>query len=191
MFEELKNKLSLDAQIWEEYLGSFKRIEVPAKTVLLNEGDFAHQLFLIEKGSVRAWHNHDGKDVTAQFFFENSSVSSIESLRKDIASPVSLETIESSVIWKIEKKELNKIIAEIKEIPRLRDMLIDAVFERTFDYIKQFSTFIRDSPQQRYLNLLNDHPHIVQRVPQHYIASYLGISSVHLSRIKNKLIKGK
>lgn len=191
MFEQLKDKLSLDAQVWEEYMGSFNRIEVPAKTILLHEGEVAHRLFLIEKGCIRVWHNHDGKDVTTQFFFENSSVSSIESLKKDIPSSVTIETIEPSIIWKVEKLELTRIIFEIKEIPRLSDMLIDAVFERTFDYIKQFSTFIRDSPEQRYLNLLNHHPNIVKRVPQHYIASYLGISSVHLSRLKNKLAKAK
>ena len=191
MFEQLKYKLSPDAQIWVEYKEYFTRIEVPAKTNLLKEGEIAHKLFLIEKGCIRVWHNYDGKDITCQFFFENSTVSSIESLKKDIPSPITIETVEACILWWINKKDLNKIIEEIKEIPKLRDILIDAVFERTFDYIKHFSTFICDSPEQRYLHLLQDHPQIVQRIPQHYIASYLGISSVHLSRIKNKLTKSK
>jgi hypothetical protein len=45
-------------------------------------------------------------------------------------------------------------------------------------------SFIRDSPKQRYQELLRHSPRVVQRVPQHYIASYLGISTVHLSRVK-------
>ena len=61
------------------------------------------------------------------------------------------------------------------------------MFERTFHYMQHFLSFIRDTPQERYLNLLNQKPHIIQRVPQHYIASYLGISTVHLSRIKKKI----
>ena len=191
MLEQDPSKLSIGAQIWMTYKTCFTRLEVPAKTVLLQEGDVAHQLFLIEKGCLRAWHNHDGKDVTGQFFFENESVSSIESLRKDIPSQITIEAIEPSVVWWINKKDLNRIIEQIKEIPKQRDLLFDAVFERTFDYIKSFSTFIRDSPQQRYLNLMKDRPKIVQRVPQHYIASYLGISTVHLSRIKNKLARNR
>ena len=191
MLEKDLSKLSVGTQIWATYKSAFTRMEVLPKTVLLKEGDIAHQLFLIEKGCLRAWHNHDGKDVTGQFFFENESVSSIESLRKDIPSQITIESIEPSVLWWIDKQNLNRIIEEIKEIPKQRDMLFDAVFERTFDYIKSFSTFIRDSPQQRYLNLMKDRPQVVQRVPQHYIASYLGISTVHLSRIKNKLARNK
>ncbi len=84
-----------------------------------------------------------------------------------------------------------KIIAEISEMPAIREKFIDAIFERTFDYMKHFFSFIKDTPRQRYLNLIMDKPQVVQRVPQHYIASYLGVSTVHLSRIKSKLAKQK
>ena len=116
-------------------------------------------------------------------------VASIESFRKKIPSPVTIETIEPGIIWWIHKKDIDRIIEEIKEIPELRDKLINTIFERTFDYMKHFFSFIKDTPTQRYLNLIKEKPQIVQRVPQHYIASYLGISTVHLSRIKNKLAK--
>ncbi len=56
----------------------------------------------------------------------------------------------------------------------------------------EFVSFIRDTPEQRYQNLLNDRPHIVQRVPQHYIASYLGISrGSPLKRIKSGVLREK
>jgi hypothetical protein len=64
---------------------------------------------------------------------------------------------------------------------------MDISFERQRHYMNEFLSRIRDTPLQRYMNLLKERPHIVKRVPQHYIASYLGITSVHLSRIKNKL----
>jgi hypothetical protein len=57
--------------------------------------------------------------------------------------------------------------------------------------MKHFFSFIKDTPAQRYINLIKDKPHVVKRTPQHYTASYLGISTVHLSRIKNKLAKKK
>ena len=65
------------------------------------------------------------------------------------------------------------------------------LFQRTFDYMKYFVSFIKDSPTQRYLNLIEERPQIIQRVPQHYIASYLGVTTVHLSRIKSKLVHKK
>jgi len=189
MFEQHKNKFPLDDDKWLDYISCFKRIQIPAKTVLLKEGEISRKLFLIKKGCIRAWFNNNGKDVTFQFFFENNTVASVESFRKRILSPVTIETIEPTTLWYINKKDIDRIIAEITGIPALREKFIDAIFERTFDYMKHFFSFIKDTPQQRYLNLIKERPQIVKRVPQHYIASYLGISSVHLSRVKNQLTK--
>jgi len=191
MFISFRNKFLPEGDKWDSYIHCFKRIEVPAKTILLKEGEISKKMFLIEKGCIRVWYNNNGKDITSQFFFENEMVSSIESFRKGIPSLTAIETIEPAIIWWIHKKDLNRIIEEIKEIPRLRDMFINTIFERTFDYMKYFFSAIKDTPQQRYLNLIKERPQVIKRVPQHYIASYLGISTVHLSRIKSKLAKGK
>jgi len=189
MFEQFRNKFPFDDKKWGDYISCFKRIEVPARTVLLYEGEVSKKLFLIESGCLRVWFNNNGKDITFQFFFENNVVASVESFRKNIPSVVTIETIEPSVIWWMHKKDIDRIIEEIKNIPALRDAFINAIFERTYDYMKHFFSSIKDTPQERYLSLLKEKPQIVQRIPQHYIASYLGISTVHLSRIKNKLTR--
>lgn len=189
MFDQFRNKFLLTDEKWIEYTNSFNRIEVPSKTVLLEEGEISKKLFIIEKGCIRVWFNNNGKDLTTQFFFENQSVASIESFMKKNPSQVVIETIEPSVIWWIHKQDLDTILEEIKTIPELRDRLINMLFQRTFDYMKYFVSFIKDSPAQRYLSLIQERPQIVQRVPQHYIASYLGVTTVHLSRIKSKLLQ--
>jgi len=191
MFDQFRNKFPLDDLKWNEYTSYFNRLEVPAKTILLEEGEISKKLFVIEKGCIRVWFNNNGKDLTTQFFFENQNVASIESFIKKLPSPVFIETIEPSVLWWIDKNDIDIILEEIKEIPELRDLFIDKIFQRTFDYIRHFVSFIKDSPSQRYLNLIEENPQIVQRVPQHYIASYLGVSTVHLSRIKSKLLQKK
>jgi CRP-like cAMP-binding protein len=191
MFDQFKKIFPLDEAHWNNYTSCFKRIAVPAKTVLLKEGEISKKLFMIEKGCARVWFNNNGKDITFQFFFENNTVASIESFRKRSPSPVVIETIEPSVLWWIHKKDVDRIVAELSEIPAWRNLFVDALFERTFDYMKHFFSFIKDTPAQRYLNLVEQRPQIVKRIPQHYIASYLGISSVHLSRIKNKMLKNK
>lgn len=191
MFEKFRSKFPIDDDKWNDYLSCFNRIEIPSKTVLLREGDIPKKMFLIEKGCIRVWYNNKGKDITSQFFFENNVVASIESFRKNTRSPVTIETIEPSIVWWIHKKDADKIIEEIKSIPPLRDLFINTIFERTFNYMKYAFSFIKDSPQERYLNLIKEKPQIVLRVTQHYIASYLGITKVHLSRIKGKLAKNK
>ena len=82
---------------------------------------------------------------------------------------------------------MEKILNDINEIPEMRGQMLDIAFNRQFHYMKHFLSFIKDTPTQRYLNLIKENPQIVQRVPQHYIASYLGITPVSLSRIRNKI----
>lgn len=187
----VRNKYLLSDTLWERFSDRFHHIQVVAKEVLLEEGAVAQKMFFIEKGCVRGWYNKDGKEITIQFFFENDSVSSIESFRKEIPSRITLETLEPTTLRWLYKKDFCKIIEEIKDDHPLLDRFIDAIFERTYTYIDHFFSFLKDTPEERYLKLLEEKPQIIQRVPQHYIASYLGISKVHLSRIKSKIARNK
>jgi CRP-like cAMP-binding protein len=189
MFEHIKDRFPFHQNKLKKFAGNFQLIEVPTKTILLKEGEISYNAYFIEKGIVRALYNNDGKDVTFQFFMENSMFSSLESFKKGLPSMVSFETIEPCILWKIDKPEAEKILEEIYENPDLRTQFMDSLFERTFDYMKHFFSFIKDTPQQRYISLTKERPEIIKRVPQHYIASYLGITTVHLSRIKSKILK--
>jgi DNA-directed RNA polymerase specialized sigma subunit len=80
---------------------------------------------------------------------------------------------------------------ELSYEPAMMPVLLKIAASRQTHYINEFVSFIRDTPEQRYQHLLSTRPHIIQRIPQHYIASYLGVSTVHLSRIKSKIAKGQ
>jgi len=189
MFDLIKDKFPLLKDKWDEFVSYYHQIEVPAKTVLLKEGEISQKAWLIEKGCLRAWFNNNGKDVTFQFFFENTAVSGAESFRKNIPSFFTIESIEPSILHWIHKKDLDKIMGEMDQIPEMKNNMLDIAFERQYHYMKHFLSFIKDTPEQRYLNLLKEKPHIVQRVPQQYIATYLGITPVSLSRIRNRLAR--
>nr|WP_199157976.1 Crp/Fnr family transcriptional regulator [Pedobacter sp. ASV2] len=189
MFSPLTERNTYLQPYWEKFIALHKRVELPARTILLNEGEISKRSFLIEKGCIRAWFNNNGNDSTFQFFFENEIFSSRESFKKNIPSMCTFETIEPSIIYIIEKVDFEKIMSELGQDAVFLRKMIDVLFERQFHYMKEFLSMIRDAPEQRYLNLLKDAPHLIKRVPQHYIASYLGVSSVHLSRIKSKLLK--
>lgn len=189
MFEHIKDRFPFPKEKLRKFISSFQRMEVPAKTLLLREGEISCNAYYIEKGMARAWYNNDGKDVTFQFFLENTMFSSLESFKKGLPSMVSFETIEPCILYKINRSDVEAFLEEVYENPELRNLFMDALFERIFDYMKHFFSFIKDTPQQRYLNLVRQKPEIIKRVPQHYIASYLGITTVHLSRIKSKILK--
>lgn len=169
---------------WEKYQHLFKEIEIPAKTILLSEGEISKYAYFIKKGCLRLWFNSRGKDVTFQFFFENEGVSSIESFRTGEPSLFYIESIEPSTILKISKKNFELIFMEN---PEYRAFINETIFKRLNHYSRLFMSYIKNTPEERYKELLRDHPEIVRRVPQHYIASYLGITSVSLSRIRNRV----
>lgn len=73
------------------------------------------------------------------------------------------------------------------EIPGSKDQQIDLLHQHINHYHTLFLSRIRDSPEIRYANLLKEYPHIIQRIPLQYIASDLGISSISLSRIRNRI----
>jgi CRP-like cAMP-binding protein len=168
---------------WEEFKHFFKRQEVPAKTMLLQEGQISRTMFFIEKGCLRTWINNDGKEITTQFFFEGDSVSSIESFRTSQPSLYSIESLEPCILLTISQKDFQNIL---ESSPELKMKLEDHLFRRLFQSQQLLYSFLKNTPQKRYEELIENHPHIVQRVPQHYIASYLGITSVSLSRIRNR-----
>lgn len=191
MLFHFKDKFPQLAPYWDKYLEFQKRMEVPAKTVLLEEGKVSGNYIFIEKGCVRLAFNNNGVDKTVQFFFETEGLTSFESFFKNIPSLFTIETIEPSVIYLLPKIHLQNLMDELTNEPGFVGTLLNIFAERQLHYMHEFVSFIRDTPEQRYQNLLNERPHIVQRVPQHYIASYLGISRVHLSRIKSALTKRK
>src|SRR5690606_3040085 len=81
---------NVDSVLWEKLSPYFSRIEVPARTTLLREGEISKKMFFIEKGCLRTWINNEGKEITTQFFFEGDSVSSIESFRTNQPSLYSI-----------------------------------------------------------------------------------------------------
>ena len=85
---------------------------IPPKTLLLEEGKIADTLYLIRKGCLRLFFNHDGRDITFQFFFEGDMVASFDSLYKRQPSLFSLESIETSELLAIGRDDFFRLIGE-------------------------------------------------------------------------------
>jgi CRP-like cAMP-binding protein len=181
MLQEIKEQIP---GFWDNYGYLFKELKVPAKTILLREREISGNLYCIAKGCLRLWFNNKGKDVTFQFFFENQAVSSIESFMNETPNLFNLESIEPSELFLLSKKNFDILF---RELPQLKDGFNKIILQRMENYANLFLSRIKDTPRQRYKDLIKNNPHILQRVPQHYIASYLGITPVSLSRIRNKL----
>jgi CRP-like cAMP-binding protein len=183
MFDNLIDKLKKDKTNWEKVQHMFVEREIPSKTILLHEGEISAQFFFVKKGCLRIWFNKDGKDITFQFFFERQGVSSIDSLLSNKPSIFTIESIEPSVLITLSKEHFEQLH---QFYPDLKDGFQEILFQRFRNYATLFLSMIKDTPRERYEDLIRNHPEIIKRVPQHYIASYLGITPISLSRIRNR-----
>lgn len=167
----------------EGLLSCMEKIEVFPRTILLEEGHVADRLYFIERGCLRLFFYQDGKDVTFQFFFEDECVASFDSLYFRRPSLFSLQSIEKSVIRAISRDEFFRLIYADDRVRRFYE---DKLVERFGAYQQLFLSRIKDTPRQRYEELIRVKPEIIRRVPLHYVATYLGITPVSLSRIRGR-----
>ena len=167
----------IESQIKSEYLS------VPSKAILLEEGKVAEKLYLIRKGCLRLFFYNEGKDITFQFFFEGDFVASFDSLYKRTPSLFYLESIEPTELTAIRREDFYNLINNNLSFRQLYE---EKLIDRFHAYQQLFLSRIKNTPQRRYEELLKEYPNIIQRVPQHYKASYLGITPVSLSRIRNR-----
>lgn len=158
----------------------FHEISIPAKTVLINEGETSKHIYFVKKGCLRLWFNNRGKDITFQFFFEGRAVSCLLGREPSLFT---LESIEPSTVVVLKKKDFDRLM---NEFPEMKNDFIEILLTRLENYARLFLSRIKNNPQERYEELLKENPGIFQRIPLHYIASYLGITSVSLSRIRNR-----
>ena len=154
-------------------------------TILLEEGQITKESFFVLKGCIRKYYILDGEEKTTAFYTEMEGLTPhcvasqtpseyYVSCLEDSILIVSNTDMESEVNGKFPKFEtLCRILSE----ERLGKQQID------------FDAFKTSSPEQRYLNLLQLQPDLIQRVPQHQLASYLGIKPQSLSRLRARIIE--
>ncbi len=168
---------------YEEHQHLFEEINIPAKTILLHEGEVSKQIFFVKEGALRLWANNNGEETTFGFCFENGAASSFFGSEPSLFT---IESIEPSTVMILKMQDFEMLL---QKMPEYKDEMIRLLIGRLNDYAKLFLLRITKKPEERYRDLMKNNPEIFLRVPQHYIATYLGITPVSLSRIRYRTIK--
>jgi len=175
--------MRVDLEMWKGFSNLLKRKEIKEFSQLLIEGQIAQEAFIIEKGCLRCYSNSD-QDITFQFLFENELFFSIESFLNNKPNSFSLESIEPCIIHSISKNNFNKIIRSSKTLQKQIDNL---TFETMIYYENLLSLRSIAEPESRYVRLMTTDPQIIHRIPNYYVASYLGIDPSSLIEIMIKM----
>lgn len=144
-------------------------------------GHTCKTIYFIKKGVARIYYFKDGIDITERFFFENSIIARVESLFTGKPSRKAIQILEDAEIIAINSTQLFKLYDTYPEIERLFRKIFETAYVET---VKRIEGIQFHSAEERYNALLSEAPNVLMRVPLKYVASYLGITQVSLSRIR-------
>ncbi len=170
-------------QAFEESL-SFRKLK--KGELLLKEGDLCRHVSFIHKGLVRFFYLVDGREVTTGFVAENQFSSDYASFLKQSASTKNIDALEDVECADISYQAIQSLYQRFPVYQIFGRRMAEQMFI-AFD--QDNSKLTTMSPEERYLRLLNNQSPLLQRVPLYLLASYLGVTPEHLSRIRKKVFR--
>ncbi len=187
MNEELINYLSKYIKVSDELAESVIKSSLIKKidkgTIIIKEGDKYEEAYFIIKGCLRSYILKDGEDITIDFYIDEQPVIPMGNSEANPAE-FNLECLEDSFIL-ISTEKQEEIL--IKKYPELKSLCLKMSEILAIKIQNEFSKYKTSTPEERYLNLIQKKPELLQRVPQYQIASYLGVKPESLSRIKKRI----
>lgn len=190
MYDLIKQSLLSYVKLSETELTAFcERLQTKTlarKEFLLIEGDVCKSLYFINQGCLRYFYVVDGEEKTGQFFFENSWFTDLESFLSEQPSLQNVQALESTQLMVLPKTVLYELYEQNPKMERFGRLAVENAF---LGIRKKNEMLTNQSPEERYLHLLKTRPKVVARVPQIYIASYLGIKPESLSRIRKRIFE--
>jgi len=174
--------IDIDEIEWEHCKSMFSLRRIKKKEIILRKGEVCRGIYFVVKGLLRIYFiDQNDEEKTFHFSLENTFATDYQSFLKVTAADFHIQALENTTVIMINYEMLQLLYTNLRHGEKLGRVIAEDYFFLMNDKIKAFYT---QTPLQRYNNMNASFPKILTRVPQHYIASYLNISPVHLSRLK-------
>ena len=174
---------TIELELIDKY---FEIKELKKKDFLLQENTVCNFIGFIAKGTIRHFHIKDGVEKTCDISFETAWATDFQSFTNSISGIMNLQAMEATTVFIIQKENLYKLYKECNKYESFGRIMAEHVAQRATEIAMSLSS---DKPEERFQNLLKSQSDLFQRVPQKYIANFLGVSPESLSRIRNRILK--
>lgn len=172
---------------WQLLLPHLSEKQIIKGNCMICEGEYGHELAYIIEGTMRHYYIRHGEERTTYFYFENMLVGPYISCINSKPSQITIEALSDTKLLIFPYSALVELFNKNKSWERFGRLLAEYLALGLEDRMVDLLTL---SPEERYAKLLQSNKQrILERIPQHYIANYLGITPVSLSRIRNRLLK--
>lgn len=183
------NSFPLNESEEEEVRRLFKKKVLKRKGVLLQEGDVCRHISFVVSGCFKMYAvDCNFKEHNLQFAIENEWIADIQSFYDEKPSRLNIEALEPSVVLQITHEDLLYLYINYHKFDRNFRIINERKFINFQDRILQSISF---TAEERYLNFQRDFPELIKRLPNTQIASYLGITSEFLSKVRKNIVKKK
>lgn len=189
MFDLVRKNISKHIQLSEKEFNYFtsvlKKKKLRKKQFLLEEGEVCSNECFVTKGCLRLYHLDDnGKEHILQFAIADWWIADQYSFLTGLPSHNFIDALDDSEVLLIEKPLLEKLFNEVPKFERF----FRIAFQNSYIALqRRLLSNISQSAEERYKNFIKRYPDIEQKVPQHQVASYLGIKPESLSRLRKQL----
>lgn len=153
-------------------------------TILLREGEKTQNNYFVLKGCIRKYYMIDGEEKTTAFFTEIEGLTP-HCVKNNTPSEYFVSCVEDSIVVVSTADMGIELNAKFPKFQMMCGMLSEELLAKQQVSFDEFKT---SSPEQRYRSLLQNRPDLIQRVPQHQLASFLGITPVSLSRLRARIL---
>jgi len=189
MFELLHEKFNATISVNEDELDYCKTLFLPKKLrkrqFLLHEGDVCKYQAFVEKGLLRSYRiDEKGSEHILQFALEGWWAADLSSYVTGETSVFNIEALEDSELLLLSKPSWDTLMQQIPKFEHFFRIILQNHLVATQKRLIQSHT---ETAEEMYLKFVQAYPACIQRIPQHMIAAYIGISRETLSRLRNRL----
>lgn len=151
----------------------------------IKSGQVSEELAFIINGSFRFFYEKDDVEKTAYFVFGNEIMASFECILEKKPSKTTIQALEDSEIFVLDYSKMRKLYSTYPKFEQIQRIIGEYYILMLHN---QLSSFLLDTPEERYVKLVENSPDLLNKVPLQYIASYIGVTPVSLSRIRKRII---
>jgi CRP-like cAMP-binding protein len=186
-FKSLSEKIDLTKEEFEIIKTHLTPKKIRKKQYLLQEGDICKFIAFVEKGSLKSYSiDEKGNEHIIQFALEGWTISDLYSFLTGEAATYNIDALEDSELVIINKQSHEELLDKLPKYERYIRLQITGAYVAMQ---RRLTSIISLPLEERYTNFTALYPQIVQRVPQHMIASYMGLTPETLSRVRKKITR--
>lgn len=183
IIEKIKAGIPFKQEEFDLFARHLSLVVLKKNEIWEKEGDTGQLMGFINKGILRQYYIKEELEFTEQFFSEGDFIGNYVSYLKKEPSRTNIQALEPCELLVISFDKLQELYDQVPAIDRFGRLTAEQILVKIHD---RNTSFLMDSPEQRYDNLIEEKPELLSRVPQYYIAQYLGIRAESLSRIRKR-----